>query len=360
MATPKVNLTAIKSKKGTVYRIDYTINGKRVRQRVGSNKYDAELIRANLEKNLLFGSHNITATKSKVTDLKRLIEESASAKQHYVRKSTQHRYKNYFSRFEGFIKTAFPAAWADVRTIDESYIREYINVTLQPKDPKIKPWTRRTLNDSLKTIRSLFNYGIKQGYLEKNPALDIKPVRSSTHARVGCFEDDQLTNIWETVDQHWKDALCFITHTGLRKAELINLRWESVTLVEGREQIVVESYDDWETKTGKSRAIPLNSAAIAILKRQQGKNPEFVFTNKAGKKIHPDKIYHALKKALEMLKLQGDVHKLRHTFANRLVRLGTDLNTVKDLLGHSDLHTTQIYLHTNPKMMRDAVSRLTS
>jgi len=360
MATPRVKLTAIKSKSGTVYRIDYTINDKRVRQRVGSNKYDAEMIRAKIEKDLLFGTHNISTAKPKAIDLKSLIEESALAKKHYVRSSTEHRYRSYFTRFEDFIRTSFPAAWADVRTIDESYIREYINVTLEPKDPKVKPWTRRTLNDSLKTIKSLFNHGIRQGYLEKNPAIEIKPVRTSTHTRAGCFEDEQLENIWKSIDQHWKDPLSFITHTGLRKSELINLRWESVTLVEGREQIIVESYDDWETKTGKSRTIPLNTEAIAILKRQQGKNPEYVFTSKEGKKIHPDKIYHSFMKALEKLKLQGNVHKLRHTFANRLVQAGTDLNTVKDLLGHSDLQTTSIYLHSNPKMMREAVNRLAS
>jgi integrase/recombinase XerC len=358
MATPKVNLTAAKNKNGTVYRIDYTVNGKRVRQRVGSNKYNAELIRAEIENKLLFEPHNISVLKPKAIDLRKLIEESASAKKHYVRKSTQLRYRSYFTRFEEFVRISFPAAWADVRTIDESYIREYINVTLEPTDPKLKPWTRRTLNDSLKNIKSLFNYGIKRGYLEKNPADEIKPVRTSTHTRAGCFEDEHLTNIWMAVDQHWKDPLSFITHTGLRKAELINLHWESVSLTDGREQIVVESYDDWETKTGKSRTIPLNAEAIAILKRQLGKNPEYVFTSKEGKKIHPDKIYHAFKKALEQLNLQGDVHKLRHTFANRLIRKGADLNTVKDLLGHADLQTTQIYLHSNPTMMRDAVDRL--
>jgi integrase len=359
MATPKVNLTAARNKNGTVYRIDYTVNGKRVRQRVGSNKYDAELIRAKIEKDLLFGTHNISAVKPKAIDLKRLIEESASAKKHYVRISTQKRYKSYFVRFEEFMRTSFPAAWADVRTIDESYIREYINITLEPTDPKVKPWTRRTLNDSLKTIKSLFNYGIRCGYLEKNPATEIKPVRTSTHSRAGCFEDEQLSSIWKTIDQHWLDPLSFITHTGLRKAELINLRWQSVTLTDGREEIVVESYDDWETKTGKSRKIPLNSEAVAILKRQQGKNPDYVFTSKEGKKIHPDKIYHAFMKALGELKLQGNIHKLRHHFANKLIQAGADLNTVKDLLGHSDLQTTSIYLHSNPKMMREAVSRLT-
>ncbi len=75
MATPKVNLTAIKNKNGTVYRIDYTINDKRVRQRVGSNKYDAEMIRAKIEKDLLFGSHNISTAIPKAIDLNKLIEE---------------------------------------------------------------------------------------------------------------------------------------------------------------------------------------------------------------------------------------------------------------------------------------------
>ena len=121
MATPKVNLTSIKIKTGIVYRIDYSVNGKRVRQRVGSNKYNAEIIRAKIEKDLLFGSHNISTAKPKVIDLKNLIEEMTSTKKHYVRSSTEQRYRSYFTKFEE------TAVESNSRKTDNAYRKRQID-----------------------------------------------------------------------------------------------------------------------------------------------------------------------------------------------------------------------------------------
>jgi site-specific recombinase XerD len=104
----------------------------------------------------------------------------------------------------------------------------------------------------------------------------------------------------------------------------------------------------------------LNDVALGIIKAQKGKNSEFVFTSKEGHQIHPDKIYHALKNALEQIGLEGDVHKLRHTFASSLAMKGVDLGSIRDLLGHTDIATTQRYAHLAPDHLRKAVRALTS
>ena len=164
-----------------------------------------------------------------------------------------------------------------------------------------------------------------------------------------------LRRNWKNVDSHWVDPLKFISHTGLRKAELINLRWENLDLTKGAEQMTIESCDDWETKTGKSRVIPLLGEALEIVERQRGKNPTYVFTSPEGKMVHPDRIYHALKQCLAELHLEGDVHKMRHTFASNLAMSGVPLLQIRDLLGHTDLKTTQIYAHVAPKHLRDVL-----
>jgi integrase len=137
-------------------------------------------------------------------------------------------------------------------------------------------------------------------------------LKISSTGKADFFSDDELVAIWPNLESYWRDPLKFIALTGLRKAELINLHWENVNLTTGREQITIESYDDWETKTGNSRIIPLNTEAVEIIKRQEGKNPTYVFTNADCNKIHPDRIYQAMKKCLAELNLEGDVHKLRH------------------------------------------------
>jgi len=146
----------------------------------------------------------------------------------------------------------------------------------------------------------------------------------------------------------------------LRKGELISLTWDRVNLTPAQEQITVESTDDYETKTGNSRSIPLTTKAIKIIEGRRGKHTTLVFTSKEGKEIHPDKIYHALKEALGKLGLEGDVHKLRHTYASRLNMKGVDTSSIMTLLGQTDQKTTQIYVHLSPAHLRDAVRKLES
>jgi integrase len=122
--------------------------------------------------------------------------------------------------------------------------------------------------------------------------------------------------------------------------------------------IAIVSSGSWKTKTGESRVIPLNKTALEIIKNQKGKNKEYVFTSKFGSKIHPDKPYHSLKTALKNLGLKGDVHKLRHTFASRLVMKGRSLYEVQKLLGHKDIKTTMIYAHLSPDYLKESVKVL--
>ena len=75
-------------------------------------------------------------------------------------------------------------------------------------------------------------------------------------------------------------------------------------------------------------------------------------------KAHPDTICLVLKEVLAKLDLRGDVYKLRHTYASRLAMNGVDLLSIKTLLGHTDLKTTQIYAHVSSDHLRDEVRTL--
>jgi len=189
--------------------------------------------------------------------------------------------------------------------------------------------------------------------LNKIPALKV-----SKNGKADYFTNEEIENILTKVDPYWLPSLKFILNTGLRKGEMINLKWKNVLLKNENSTINVTPTDDWEPKTENSRTIPLNKHSIEILENQRGKHQEYVFTNKNNNKIHPDEPYHALKKALQTFGLEGDVHKLRHTFASNLVMKGVDLYTVKELLGHSDIETTQIYAHLSKQHLQSAVAKL--
>jgi integrase len=358
MATPRVTLKSRTSAGGSrTFYLDYRVNGKRMRPNVGGNKRDAELVRAKIERELLLGTYQLNVANKSVS-LAALIDEFLSTKGNTVRATTQHRYRNYLDPLRAYFKKAFPTATSDVRLIETKYLRKFIDDSVKGEAGTTRAWSRRTANDAVNIIRSLFKFAVESEYLTRNPATRLEMLRVASTGRPDYYTDDELQAIWKKVDKHWLDALKFIALTGLRKAELINLRWENLDFTKGAEQMTIESCDDWETKTGKSRVIPLGGEALEIVERQRKKNPTYVFTSPRGKIVHPDRIYYALKHCLSDLNLEGDVHKLRHTFASKLAMSGVPLLQIRDLLGHADIKTTQIYAHVAPQHLRDAIGKL--
>ena len=153
---------------------------------------------------------------------------------------------------------------------------------------------------------------------------------------------------------HLQPMILVAMNTGLRRGELFSLRWTDVDLE--REMLVVRGGN---AKSGKTRHVPLNSEAVLSLQRwkQSAPSSEWVFPAKAGNQLVSIKTsWHAV------LRKAGTVdfrwHDLRHHFASRLVMVGVDLNTVRELLGHSDLSMTLRYAHLSPEHKADAVARL--
>jgi integrase len=325
---------------------------------VGSNRRDAELVRAKTQSDLLLGKHGIPTSSAKSLPLADLIKAFLNKKKSRIKGSSLTRYGNYYTRLQAFFDNVFPTAASDIQRIELQYLEEFLDAAMNPTRQGEKGWSEGTANDSVRAIRALFTYAVEQKYVKENPAAMLEGVRERSRGKADFYSDEELSRIWEKLDPHWVDPLKFISETGLRKGELISLKWDAVNMSAGQEQITVESTNDFETKTGNSRSIPLTVAAIEILKKRQGQGAGLVFTSKEGKTIHPDKIYHALKTTLAELGLEGDVHRLRHTYASRLAMKGVDLLSIKTLMGHTDLKTTQIYAHLAPQHLRDVVKVL--
>jgi integrase len=269
MATPRVTLQSRNVRGKTVFHLDYRINGKRFRPKVGTSKRDAELIRAKVEREILLGTYQVSTAKKSI-GLSGLIDEFLDIKKNSIRGTSLHRYKNYFDPLRLYFDKSFPSVTADVSLIETKYLRKFIDDAVQGKGLGGKKWSRRTGNDAIKIYRSLFKFAVDEGYISRNPADKVDPMRVPSTGKVDYFTDAELDLVWKTIHPHWMDSLKFILNTGLRKAELINLRWNAVNLTKGMEQITVESCDEWETKTGNSRIIPLirkESKADIIMKR---------------------------------------------------------------------------------------------
>jgi integrase len=160
----------------------------------------------------------------------------------------------------------------------------------------------------------------------------------------------------ELRDYHFADHLeplvLLAMNTGMRKGELLNLRWENVDLVNNVVTIKAEN-----AKSGKARHVPLNNESKQTFAGWQKDTKEqgYVFEGEANKPITDVK--KAWGNLLDEARIEEfNFHDLRHHFASKLVMAGVDLNTVRELLGHANLDMTIRYAHLAPEHKAAAVN----
>jgi len=158
-----------------------------------------------------------------------------------------------------------------------------------------------------------------------------------------------------TYAHHLKPMVLLSLYTGLRRGELFNLTWQDINF--DRSMLTVQGGG---AKSGKTRHIPLHDEALKLLKGWHKQCPQkntLVFTNKDdGRFDHVNTSWRGVLKVAEIENFRW--HDMRHTFASWLVMERVDLNTVRELLGHSDLKMTFRYAHLAPEHKATAVGKL--
>jgi len=151
-----------------------------------------------------------------------------------------------------------------------------------------------------------------------------------------------------------KPLVILSMNTGLRRGEAFNLQWADVDLDGG--MLTVSGHG---AKSGQTRHVPLNSVARATLEAWRDQVPPhgYVFPSPNGGRL--DNVKTSWEGVIEKSGIEGfRWHDLRHHFASRLVMAGVDLNTVRELLGHSDIKMTLRYAHLAPEHTSEAVERI--
>jgi integrase len=152
-------------------------------------------------------------------------------------------------------------------------------------------------------------------------------------------EDEEMRLYAELAD-HIKPIVTIALNTGLRLGEIMKLKWSDVDL--SKQLLKVEN-----TKSGKVRYVPINASVVTYLRDGQGKL--FKINN-------PKQGFRAACRRSRVQALR--FHDLRHTFATRSLQGGADIETVRQILGHSSLSVTQKYVHSGLDQMRQAVESL--
>ena len=162
--------------------------------------------------------------------------------------------------------------------------------------------------------------------------------------------------------QYLKDIFITAFYTGLRLGEIINMKWSWIDFTQNC--ITVKCSEEFLTKSKKDRIVPMSEKVRSLLTSRFQSNlhspEEFVFYHFKGRKLHQETISKQFKDVVRKFNLDDKIHfhTLRHSFASMLVQRGVSLYVVKELLGHEDLSTTQIYSHLQSQNLKDAVNLL--
>jgi integrase len=227
-------------------------------------------------------------------------------------------------------------------------------------------------------LKQFFFYAEREGFILKNPCNNItipnKTDKKSAKEDIEYFNEDEIEQLKIAFHGHALENLILTAlGTGLRQGELLALKWNNVHLDEKyldvKESVKkVYVFDDDGNKSLQTvyntpktqnsiRRVDLPGKIVSLLSNIK-KESEFVFSNN-GEPISAKTVFGNWKRVLTQNNIPyKKFHALRHTYATMLLTKGVDLKTVQDLMGHSDITITQIYLHVLPKTKVDAVNRI--
>jgi len=230
-----------------------------------------------------------------------------------------------------------------IAQITTKAIAEYRNMRLK----SVKP---ATVYQELALLRRMFNVAIKEWeWCKDNPVsrLSFSVGNRNARERWLSMEEEKLLLEKATNPDWLRSLLTVALHTGMRRGEILDLRWQNVDLLKRLIRVV-------KSKNGEKRSIPMSNTLFNLFK---GMNVRDI----SGRvfPISKSSLRHAFDKVVEKVNLEDfRFHDLRHSFATRLVQNGVDLYKVKELLGHKTVTMTMRYAHHYPESLRSSVEVL--
>lgn len=280
------------------------------------------------------------------------------------RPSTIKRYKPIFEQLRLFV-TLHGIEYVDQFTPDHGTL--LFNALTEPRmDPRgntdvVSVAAPRTINQFLQTVNGLFIDERRKGHITENPLAHVQKL-PLPKSRPEYYTREEITAFF-AVDMNvaYRRAFMGLLLTGVRFAELANLRFEDVDLIAGH--LHVQPYDGFQTKTHNAeRKIPMGNDLRRLIDEivADPLSEMYVFTSPHGRQLRQQPLLEACKRTGKRAGLgcRMYLHKFRHTFATYLVRDGVPLEDIKELLGHSSIKETEIYAHHRPDDLHHQVRRL--
>jgi integrase/recombinase XerC len=262
----------------------------------------------------------------------------------HIKKFSPHTIKAYrqdIRQFLGYFKE-------NNLKIEKDTIRDFITVIF------LKTKNKATIQRKIYALKSFYAFNMKQGKIDKNPFDVISTPKNEKKLPEILTEKEMLAFLDTLPEDNFlrlrnKAVFEFLYATGLRISELVNLKLTDINFREGMLRVL--------GKGKKERIVPFNDHARAILlryldqARERFKKPvDYIFLNARGNKITDRAIEQILQKTYgEVMGSNKKVypHLFRHSFATHLLQRGANLRVIQELLGHSNLSTTEKYTSLN-------------
>jgi len=225
-----------------------------------------------------------------------------------------------------------------------------------------------TINRDLDTLRNMLRQAVRWGYLVSNPAAEVS--RLEEHSEKDWIlspeEEKRLLETCESRRQrkkYLKDLVLFALYSGMRQAEIFNLKKFQIHLPESYVMVA-------DSKTHQGRKIPINDTLAGVIRRRtKDKDSEYLFSNHGGGRLTvlTNAFWEAVRKTGlirkenrngKTVEVRFRFHDLRHTFGSRLGMAGADLKTIMEIMGHRTERVALRYQHPTPSHKLEAVRAL--
>jgi len=274
-----------------------------------------------------------------------------------------HSFLNYLALEKKYSPHTTTAYLNDLNSFQEFCNNEFENQSIvEVNYAQIRSWivslvntniSNRTINRKISSLKSFYKFLQKTKEIEFNPLAKHKALKVSKRVQVP-FSEKEIINVLNLLDEKVdfeslrnKLIVELFYSTGMRRSELINLKITDLDFPNETVKVL--------GKRNKERYIPLlKSVQKSLMKYIEVRgeintNESYLFLTKKGKIIYDTLVYRVINNYFSSVssKIKKSPHIIRHSFATHLLNEGADLNSVKELLGHSSLASTQIYTHSS-------------
>lgn len=276
-----------------------------------------------------------------------------------------HAYQDYLQKEKNYSLLTLRAYLDDIKSFQNYLSEEFDGLPLEKISySQIRSWivvlvedgiSNKSINRKISSLKSYYKFLLKIKQIEFNPLVKHKSLKVPKKVQVPFSEKELvaisnieiLNNDFESIRNKLIIELFYTT--GIRRAELLNLNMNNFDKYAKTLKVL--------GKRKKERIIPLLECTVGLIdlylhersKLENIQDHDVLILSKKGKILSETFVYRMINSYFSTVseKVKKSPHVLRHTFATHLLNNGADLNSVKELLGHASLSSTQIYTHTS-------------